>query len=247
MSTNTEETYTQPIGLDVGTSRIVVARTQGKRYSYDAQLNAFFTLPHSRLTESMLQRENVVYAVKDGQIIVAGNDSERLAEVFHAETRRPMKEGVLNAQEPYAIDVIRMIMGRLLGNSATPGQKVFFSIPAPIAANEGGIRHHQESVRQVLAELGYEGTAVEEGLAVVFGEMSASNFSGIGISCGSGLCNVCLAVLSIPVFSFSISKAGDFIDSQSALVTGDVATRMRVQKEQSFRLNGMNGNRVTMH
>src|SRR5215472_9556368 len=122
MSTNTEETYTQPIGLDVGTSRIVVARTQGKRYSYDAQLNAFFTLPHSRLTESMLQRENVVYAVKDGRIIVAGNDSERLAEVFHAETRRPMKEGVLNAQEPYAIDVIRMIMGRLLGNSATPGQ-----------------------------------------------------------------------------------------------------------------------------
>ncbi len=244
MSTTTEETYTQPIGLNVGTSRIVVARTQGKRNGYEAQLNAFFTLPHSRLAESLLQRENVLYELKDGQIIVAGNDAERLAEVFHAETRRPMKEGVLNPHEPCAIDVLHMIVRKLLGSAGAPGQKVFFSVPAPIGGNAGGIRHHQESIRQVLAELGYEGTPVEEGLAVVFGEMSASNFSGIGISCGSGLCNVCLAVLSVPVFSFSVTKAGDFIDSQSALVTGDVATRMRVQKEQSFRMNGMNGNRV---
>lgn len=240
----TEEAYTQPIGLDVGTSRIVVARAQGKRYNYEAQLNAFFTLPYSKLAESLLQRENVLHQVKDDEIVVAGNDAERLAEVFHAETHRPMKEGVLNPHEPRAIDVIQMLIGTLLGPAAAAGQKVFFSIPAPLGGSEGGIRHHQESVRQVLAGLGYDGTAVEEGLAVVFGEMSASNFSGIGISCGSGLCNICLAVLSVPVLSFSVAKAGDFIDQQSALVTGDVATRLRVQKEQSFRLNGMNGNRV---
>lgn len=240
----TEEAYTQPIGLDVGTSRIVVARAQGKRYNYEAQLNAFFTLPYSKLAETLLQRENVLHQIKDNEIVVAGNDAERLAEVFHAETRRPMKEGVLNPHESRAIDVIQMLVGKLLGRAGVAGQKVFFSIPAPVGGNEGGIRHHQESVRQVLSELGYDSTSVEEGLAVVFGEMSSSNFSGIGISCGSGLCNICLAVLSVPVLSFSVAKAGDFIDQQSALVTGDVATRLRVQKEQSFRLNGMNGNRV---
>ena len=240
----TEEAYTQPMGLDVGTSRIVVARSQGKRYSFEAQLNAFFTLPHSKLAESMLQRENVLHQVKDDEILVAGTDAERLAEVFHAETRRPMKEGVLNPQEPHAIDVLQMIVSKLLGRAAAPLQKVFFSVPAPVANNDGGIRYHQESIRRTLMDLGYEATPLEEGLAVVFGEMSATNFSGIGVSCGSGLCNVCLAVLSVPVLSFSVAKAGDFIDTQSALVTGDVATRLRVQKEQSFRLNGMNGNRV---
>jgi len=51
-------------------------------------------------------------------------------------------------------------------------------------------------------------------------------------------------VLSVPVLSFSIPKAGDFIDSQSALVTGDLANRMRIQKEQGFRLNGMGGDRL---
>jgi hypothetical protein len=74
--------------------------------------------------------------------------------------------------------------------------------------------------------------------------MGASNYTGIGISCGSGLCNACLAVLSVPVISFSIQKAGDFIDTQAATVTGDRATRMRAHKEQGFRLNGMAGDRL---
>ena len=79
---------------------------------------------------------------------------------------------------------------------------------------------------------------------MVFGELGASNYTGIGISCGSGLCNVCLAVLSVPVISFSVPKAGDFIDCHSAEVTGELATRMRVHKEHSFRLNGLTGDRV---
>jgi hypothetical protein len=81
-------------------------------------------------------------------------------------------------------------------------------------------------------------------LAVVFSELAASNYSGFGISCGSGLCNVCLAVLSLPVISFSLPKAGDYIDAHAAAVTGETSTRMRVQKEQTFQLNGEESDRV---
>jgi len=79
---------------------------------------------------------------------------------------------------------------------------------------------------------------------VVFSDLVASNYSGFGISCGSGLCNVCLAELSLPVISFSVAKAGDYIDAHAAAVTGEGATRMRVLKEQSFHLNGPGGDRV---
>jgi hypothetical protein len=47
----------------------------------------------------------------------------------------------------------------------------------------------------------------------------------------------------VPVIHFSVPKAGDFIDAQSAAVIGELATRVRVQKEQGFRLNGMSGDR----
>src|SRR5580704_2685584 len=84
---NNVEDYTQPLGLDVGTSRIVVARAKGKTQEYEAQLNAFLTLPYSKLAESLLQRENVFEEVQGADIVVGGNDAERFAEVFHVETR----------------------------------------------------------------------------------------------------------------------------------------------------------------
>jgi hypothetical protein len=240
----TEQETPQPIGLDVGTSRIVVARCAEKKYQYESQLNAFLTLPHSALTESLLQRENVFHEVRGTEIVVTGNDASRFAEVFHVETRRPMANGILNPQEPYSLPVVRSIITRMLGRANGEGHKVFFSVPAPITGSDAAISYHQASIGRILTDLGYLPTPITEGLAVVFGELADSNFSGIGISCGSGLCNVCMAVLSVPVISFSVPKAGDFIDNQAAIVTGDIALRMRMQKEKAFYLNGLIGDRV---
>ena len=239
-----EQDYTQALGLDVGTSRIVVARSTDKKYQYDAQLNAFLTLPYSKLAESLLQRENVFHEVRDGEILVAGDDARKFAEIFHLETRRPMLNGVLNPREPHSLAVIRTIITKLVGKASAEGQKIFYSVPAPVEPGAGSTAYHEASIGQILEELGYAATPIQEGLAVVFGELGGSNFTGIGVSCGSGLCNVCLAVLSVPVITFSVPKAGDFIDLHAANATGEVATRMRVQKEQSFRLNGLGADRV---
>ncbi len=241
---NAEQEYTQPLGLDIGTSRIVVARNGEKKCQYDAQLNAFLTIPYSKLAESLLQREDVFHEVQGSDIVVAGDEARKFAEIFHLETRRPMANGVLNPQEPHSLAVIRRIIGKLLGPAAAEGQKVFFSVPAPVGEADEGIAYHEASMRQILADLGYAPMPIQEGLAVVFGELAESNFTGIAVSCGSGLCNACLAVLSVPVLTFSVPKAGDFIDCQAAAVTGDLATRLRVQKEQTFRLNGLTSDRT---
>lgn len=240
----TEQDYTQAVGLDVGTSRIVVARAGEKKYHYESQLNAFITIPYSRLAESLLQRENVFHEAQGSDLVVSGDDAQKFAEVFHVETRRPMWNGALNPHEPHSLAVVRRIIGKLVGKAASEGQKIFFSVPAPTAAGDEGLAYHEASIRQILLELGYDATPIAEGLAVVFGELATSNYTGIGISCGSGLCNVCLAVLSVPVLSFSVPKAGDFIDSKASLVTGELATRLRVQKEQAFHLNGLCTDRV---
>jgi hypothetical protein len=241
---NIEQDNTTPLGLDVGTSRIVVARTVEKRYEYESQLNAFITLPYSKLAESLLSREGVFHEVEGDEIVVAGDDAQRFAEVFHVETRRPMLRGVLNPQEPHSLAVMRRIITRLVGRAGSEGRKIVFSIPAPAHAGDESIAYHTASLKQILSDLGYDARPIDEGLSVVFGEMGSSNYTGIGISCGSGLCNVCLAVLSVPVINFSVNKAGDFIDNQSAIVTGELATRLRVQKEHNFRINGLAGDRI---
>jgi hypothetical protein len=246
MSNNVEQESSLPVGLDVGTSRIVVARSSEKAHQtqYESQLNAFITIPHSKLAASLLEQEAVFHEVHAGEIVVAGNDAQKFAEIFHVEARRPMLRGVLNPQEPHSLQVMRSIISRLLGKAGAAGRKVFFSVPAPCLEGDPAIAYHEASVHQILRQLGFESQPIQEGLAVVFGEMSSSNYTGIGISCGSGLCNVCLAVLSVPVISFAVPKAGDFIDGQAAAVTGELSTRMRVLKELNFTVNGLTGDRV---
>src|SRR5437868_3005770 len=93
--------FTNAMGLDVGTSRIVTARTDGKEgYQFHSQLNAFVTIPYSKMTEKVLDKEGVPHSVSGSQIVVHGNECERFADLMDTEIRRPMTGGVLDAKEP---------------------------------------------------------------------------------------------------------------------------------------------------
>ena len=230
------------IGLDVGTSRIVVARKAGQEYEYESHLNSFVAIPYSKMTESTLVREKILHTVQKNEIVVHGNDCERFADVLNTETRRTMTHGVVDPKEPDSVAIIRHMLDSLLSHPENANEKsrskIVFTVPAaPLGAGEC-LTYHEATLKQILDDKGYEAKSINEGLAVVYGELESTNYTGIGISCGGGLCNVCLAYLSMPVVSFSIPKAGDYIDSSSATVLGERATRMRLTKEDSFHLNG---------
>ncbi len=229
---------TRAIGLDVGTSRIVVATGDGNAPQYRSQLNAFVDIPLSQMTLGALRREGVPHTVAGEQIIVQGNESANLAGLLNAEIRRPMTRGVLDASEPDSLRVIGDLLSNMLGGLAPEGTKVVYTIPAAPLGAEGTLTFHSRTLAQMLDDLGFQASSINEGLAVVYSELQESNYTGIGVSCGGGLCNVCLSYLSVPVLSFSIPKAGDFIDSSAAAITGERANRIRLAKEDSFHLNG---------
>ena len=118
------------------------------------------------------------------------------------------------------------------------GENLRFSVPGPprdVAAPD--LVYHEAMLKNLLCSMGYNARAINEGLAVVFAELERENFSGIGISCGGGMANLCLGFMSLPVMTFSIAKAGDYIDRSVASVTGEVPTRIRVIKEESLDLS----------
>lgn len=243
MTTNNTQ-ITSAIGLDVGTSRIVTARRKDKDIQFAKQLNAFVTIPFSKLTQGVLKKERIPHLVQDSEIIVYGDESERFANLFHKETRRPMLRGVLNKGETDGLMLVRQIVTLLTGEDFGEGKRICFSVPAaPLGAAEE-VNEHEAELKAMLGKIGYDARSISEGLAVVYGEMESSNYTGIGISCGGGLCNVCLAYLSVPVFSFSIPKGGDFIDSSVAELRGEPATRIRTIKEESFHFNGHYTNKI---
>jgi hypothetical protein len=228
-----------PVGLDVGTSRIVAAWPDDSGYIYRSELNSFVTLPGSKFTEAVLRRENVPHTVRANAILVQGNESERFADLLGAESRRPMARGFLNPEEPESLTMMQELLRSLLGTARHARQKLFYSVPAAPPGAVDTATFHEATLRQMLNELGYDAKSVSEGLAVVYSELESSNYTGIGISIGGGLCNVCMSYLAVPVISFSVPKAGDYIDSSAAAVTNDMPTRLRLIKENSFVFQGM--------
>ncbi len=233
-----------PVGLDIGTSRIVSAIPAESGYEYRSQLNSFVTLPNSKMREAVLRRENIPHTIVGPDILVHGNESERFADLLQMDTRRPMSRGFINPSETESLNVMRQIILSLIGPAKQAGQKAYFSVPAaPIGAAEN-LTYHEATLNQILSDIGYTAKSVNEGLAVVFGELESSNYTGIGISIGGGLCNVCLSYLAVPVTSFSVTKAGDFVDASTASVTGELANRIRLAKEDGFALNGANTDKI---
>lgn len=232
------------LGLDVGTSRIVAAQRHDKDIQFDTQLNAFVNIPFSKLTQGVLKKERIPHLIQESEITVYGDESERFANLFHKETRRPMLRGVLNPEESVSLALVRQIVGLVTAQGDGQGRRLCFSVPAaPLGATEE-VNQHEADLKAMLTKMGYDAHPISEGLAVVYGELESTNYTGIGISCGGGLCNVCLSYLSVPVFSFSIPKAGDFIDESAALLRGEPATRIRTIKEESFHFNGHFANKI---
>ena len=118
----------------------------------------------------------------------------------------------------------------------TQGEILAFSVPAAIRRAGGQLTYHEATLRRYFEGMGYKAVAINEGLAVIFSELEDNNFTGIGISCGGGMCNGTLAYLSIPSIMFSIAKGGDYIDSSAGAVLNEHATRVKVLKEEGLDL-----------
>jgi nucleoid DNA-binding protein len=226
------------LGLDIGTSRMVLASGAAERIKAKSELNAFITVPYSKFTESILKQNKVNYQLNGGKTLqVFGNEATRFANVFNTEVRRPMMGGTLNPTEEYSMSVMSAIISQLVRKTKS-NETLRFSVPG--ALRNGGspdLVYHEAMLRDLLSSMGYNAKGINEGLAVVFSELEQENFSGIGISCGGGMCNVALAFMSIPVMTFSNDKAGDYIDRNVGAVTGEIPTRIRAIKEEGLDLS----------
>ena len=239
-SIKTQGTQTEglALGLDIGTSRVVLASGTASQVKTSSELNAFVTVPYSKFTENILKQNKVSYQLDGGKTIqIYGNEAERFANFFNAEVRRPMLAGTLNPSEEYSLPVIQAIIQQLV-RKTKKGEVLRYSVPGQL--KDGGsndIVYHEAMLKNLLTSIGYDARPINEGLAVVYSELEEENFSGIGISCGGGMCNVCVAFMSLPVITFSLGKAGDYIDRNVAAVTGEKPTRIRVIKEEGLDLS----------
>ncbi len=229
-------------GLDVGTAFIYAAEKIGDEIVFRIERDAFFDIPLSDHIKEIFERDNVKYIRKGDQFYVVGNGALRFANLFQRNVRRPLERGVISPQEKDALPIVQLMIESAVGSHRHAGETVYYSVPARPIDADFDVLYHQYIVDGFLSGLGYTPKPINEGLAVIFSELAEENFTGLAFSFGGGMVNVCLANLSIPVVTFSIARAGDWIDKQVAyainepisIVTGWKEAYLDLDKRESL-------------
>src|ERR1051325_10011159 len=108
----------------------------------------------------------------------------------------------------------------MLGHPKKQGEVCAFSVPADPIDVERNVIYHRGVLETVLRKLGYTPRPMLEGHSIVFSELKEQDFTGIGISCGGGMFNVCVAYKSVPALTFPPSRGGAWIDNNVAHAIG---------------------------
>tara|TARA_R110002020_G_scaffold178537_4_gene371580 strand:- start:7750 stop:9000 length:1251 start_codon:yes stop_codon:yes gene_type:complete len=239
--TNTK-TDKKVIGVDIGTGFISCAEKEGDEIVFRKIRDAFFKLNPSKFLEgsanqfgeTMLKNSGAYYVKIDGTLHVLGDDAFKFANLFHQECLRPMSKGVLNPQQPVSNIMVSELVKAVAGRSTSPDDVLYYCVPAEPIDADFDIEYHKQILGGVFSELGYKNVNVmTEGLAVVYSELADTQYTGIGISFGAGMCNIVYAFMGIPVFAFSLSKGGDWIDEHAAKHTDETNNVVTAVKEKA--------------
>lgn len=228
-------------GVDIGTVFVKCAHIEGEEIIFRSERNAFFEVEYAGFTKKVFDDAKIKYIIKDDKFYVVGDAALQFANMFNRETRRPLSRGVISPTEKEALPMIELLIKSVVGEPRYQDEIVYFSVPGEPLDADFDLIYHIKTVEGFLKTLGYTPRVANEGLAVILSELAYKNFTGIGISLGGGMVNVCLSFISVPIFKFSLIQAGDWIDQQVAMAVDEAASRISAIKESSIDLSNEGG------
>jgi len=215
----------------------IVSARQNEKGQIELQRIRDAFLDLDREAKRSLKLSKVDYAERGDQLIVLGDSAMVMANLFKREARRPLSRGIIAAGEIEAQEILSLLTHHVLGEPRVPNEHCFYSVPAaPIDDPEQDVTYHQEVFRKILTEHGYTAHPVNEAMAIIYSQCAEENFSGLAVSFGSGMLNVCLSYQAAKGMEFSLARGGDFVDQHAAKAVGRTASQMCAIKERGVDL-----------
>jgi actin-like ATPase involved in cell morphogenesis len=226
------------IGLDIGTAFINCAIMENDEVKIRTQRDAFFDIENEKFSRNMLNTNKANYIESDdGKLLyVVGQEAINFANVFKKEVRRPLHKGVISTREPEALLMIKTIIKSVIGEPAYENEICKFSVPAVPIDADYNIIYHENVLKSFVESFGYKAEPINEGKAICYSELDDEHFTGLSISFGAGMVNSCLTYNGLSSIEFSISRSGDWIDTNAAMSVGERVTKMTTIKEAGIDL-----------
>jgi hypothetical protein len=225
-------------GLDLGTDYITASArsVQSGGTVYNVERNAFLEVRADGLTQSLLRKFGIECVVRAPKAYLLGNPAFDLATVFDKPIRRPLKEAPGVGADPDGVLLTRDLLQRVLGRPRKRDEICVYSVPADPADGAQTLLYHRGVLENALRALGYVPRPMIESHAIVQAEFLQSEYTGIGITCGGGRVNVCVACKGLPALTFSTSRGGEWIDESVSRAIGMPAAQVRAIKERGMHL-----------
>lgn len=217
------------VGLDIGTMNLVSARKRGGKVQTARMRDAFLDLDPD--AKKMLKLSDTDFIEREDDVLVLGDSAMKMANALGKDIRRPLSQGLISPGETDSLSVLSIMIKSLLGPPTEEDEVCYFSVPAAPVDVDRDVIYHEGVFERIVTECGYEAYPSNEAMAIIFSEAAKDNFSGIGISFGSGMTNVAMSINTYEAFSFSVARGGDWIDSGAAKATGKTPSRICAIKE----------------
>jgi hypothetical protein len=225
-------------GLDVGTSFVVLAEDSAGEVAYKDFRDAFYVIkPTTPVATKMIEKGlagKVFVKDSDGSFILLGQDAIEKAVERNDSAKRPMYKGVVSPKEKDAKRILAYILKEVAGQSNEPGEKIVFCIPAQPVDQEDedfDVGYHEDTVKAILSDVGYSPKAINEAEALCYSEFENDDYTGVGLSWGAGMVNVCVMLNGEPTVMFSTTKSGDWVDRMSAVAVNEPDSVVQAEKE----------------
>lgn len=225
-------------GLDIGTNMLVAGMLDEEGVPFfKKERDAFYSIsPKSEVNKSSIMASlkkrgaNFILDENTDEIIVVGEDALEIAIERNDVAKRPLQRGIISPKEKSSLPMLKLIIKSLVGE-AQDKETLIYSVPAKPIDSVFNIVYHSEIMNKYISEMGYVAQPINEGFAIALSELLDDGLTGICLSYGAGMTNICIVHEGDPLVEFSVTRSGDFIDQSVGEALDISPSLVQLEKE----------------
>jgi hypothetical protein len=225
------------VGIDLGTNLIVSASTNSEGSTiFKQERNCFYMIrPKTEVNRNSIKtsidKRGLNYIIDtDGSFIIIGEPALEMAMERNDVAQRPMIKGIISPKEKASLPILKLIIENMIGKGEE-GSKCVYSVPGKPIDGNFDIVYHSEIMGLYIRQMGYDAQPINEAFAIALSELLDNGLTGITLSFGAGLTNICVVHEGDPLVEFSVIRGGDFIDQSVASALDLSQSLIQVEKE----------------
>ena len=178
------------IGLDLGTTQFRSLRLADDELIGRQCRTVYLALSDTASHRRLLEQSGATYASCGNDLVLFGGLALEWADILNLTAVPLLPGGRVPQSDPVARQILTLMIDAVLPTAQRQGDVCCLTVPGGHDIHQNDLPYDVRLFQQLVALRGYQPKLISPGHAIVLAELSMASFSGIGISFGSGNCQI---------------------------------------------------------